>query len=104
MNLWIASVMVGVGTYLTRASFILALADRDLPPIVQRAMRSVGPAVLAALVAALVVGDSGIIGLWKPVELASLAAAAGVALRFHNLPAALAAGMGTLWLLRWLTG
>jgi branched-subunit amino acid transport protein len=100
MSPWIAAVLVGVGTYLTRASFIVTLADRDLPPIAIRAMRNVGPAVLSALLASIVVGDQGLAGLWQPVELASLLVAAVTAVRTRNLTVVLAAGMLTFWTLR----
>lgn len=94
----VAVVVVGVGTYATRASFIILLADRTLPPLLQRAVRNVGPAVLAALVASLLVGEEGITGLAPSVELASLAAASLVAWRRKNVIAGLAMGMAVLWI------
>ena len=93
-----AVLIVGVGTYATRASFIILLADRTLPPLLQRAVRNVGPAVLAALVASLLVGEEGITGLTPSVELASLAAASVVAWRWKNVIAGLTVGMAVLWI------
>ena len=43
-------VLAGIGSYLFRSVFILALADRTPPPVVSKALRNVGPAVLSALV------------------------------------------------------
>ncbi len=93
-----AVLVVGVGTYATRASFIILLADQSLPPLLQRAVRNVGPAVLSALVASLLVGEKGITGLTPSVELASLAAASLVAWRWKNVIAGLVVGMAVLWI------
>jgi branched-subunit amino acid transport protein len=100
-DLWII-IVVGVGTYLTRASFIVALADRDLPVFLVRAMRNVAPAVLAALVASLLVGDRGVAGLAQPAEVVALSTAGLVAYRTKNVPVTLVTGMVVLWLMRWL--
>ena len=94
----LAVVVVGLGTYLTRASFILLLAGRELPPVLQRAVRNVGPAVLAALVASLLVGSDGIAGLAPSVELVALIASGLVAWRTKNVIAALGVGMVALWI------
>lgn len=53
MSAWIAFGVAGVGTYLLRGLFILVVGDRPLPPGVERALRNIGPAVLAALTASL---------------------------------------------------
>ena len=100
MSAWIAAVLVGLGTYLSRASFIVTLADRDLPPVAIRAMRNVGPAVLSALLASIVVGDRGLPGLWQPLELTALAVAALVAVRTRNLTFVLISGMVAFWTLQ----
>ena len=93
----IAIVLVGVGTYATRASFIILLANRELPHVLRRAVGNVGPAVLAALVASLLVGEEGITGLTPSAELGSLIAAGLVAWRFTNVIAGLVVGMVVLW-------
>jgi branched-subunit amino acid transport protein len=94
----LAVLVVGLGTYATRASFIITLADRPLPPLLQRAVRNVGPAVLSALVASLLVGEEGITGLAPSVELAALAAGGLVAWRWKNIVLGLTAGMAVLWI------
>ncbi len=93
---------VGFGTYLTRASFIVALADRELPPAALRALSQVGPAVLAALVASILVGDDGVGQLLPSPETLALVAAGAVAWRTHSVVACLAVGMSTLWVLSWV--
>lgn len=99
MTALLATLIVGVGTYFSRASFILTLADRDLPLFVKRAMRNVGPAVLAALVASLLVGDEGLAGLAPSPETISLLIAGGVAWKTRNVVTTLAAGMIAIWIL-----
>ena len=94
-----AVVSVGLITYASRAGLIVFLADRPLPPNITRALRYVGPAVLSALTVNLIAGGRGIDGVGV-VEVAALGGA--IAALARNLIAALAAGMGTLWLLLWL--
>ena len=57
MSAWIAFVLAGVGTYLARGLFILVVGDRPLSPEVERGLRNIGPAVLAALTASLLTSD-----------------------------------------------
>lgn len=93
------TLIVGIGTYLSRASFILLLANRMVSPRFQRAMRNVGPSVLAALVATLLVGESGLGGLGPSPEMFALASAGVVAWKTHNMAWSLVAGMVSMWLL-----
>lgn len=106
MTVAVAAVVVAViavGTYLVRAGPALALADRELPTVVRRALRNVGPAVLAALVVVSVAADgSGGVDV-EAAEVAALVAAGGVAWWRRNLIWSLAAGMAALWLTLALT-
>lgn len=52
--------LAGLGTYGARSVFILGVGDRPLPPIVERALLYVGPAVLAALTASLLTNPRGV--------------------------------------------
>lgn len=94
--LLISTVVVGIGTYLVRSSFILALADREFPPPVREALRYVAPAVMAALVVSLTFGGSEGAG-W--VEIAALVLGGVVGWRTRSLVWVLVGGMVTLWLL-----
>lgn len=90
-------VLVGVGSYLFRSVFILALADRTPPQVVSKALRNVGPAVLSALVVTDLWGPSA-----PPVgtpELAGVVAAGLAAWKTRNLIAAVAVGMVVRWIL-----
>lgn len=91
-----------IGTYAARSSLILLLADRTLPPPVERALQNVGPAVLAALTVSLAVGSDGIASM-ELAEAAALAVAAAVALWRSNLIWTFVAGMVTLWVVGAIT-
>lgn len=91
--------MVGAMTYGMRAVAIVALADRTIPAPVERALRSVGPAVLAALAMNLAAGGRGGGVSIGAAELAALATTVGIAWWRRNVLWALCAGMATLWLL-----
>lgn len=95
---------VGLATYLMRAGLILLLANRKLPDAVERALRYVGPAVLAALTVSLAFGSSE--GGAPDLEFAkvgALVAAGGVAAWKRNLTVTLVVGMCVFWLLDALT-
>ncbi len=93
-------VIVAVGTYLSRAGMILLLAGRDLPEPVLRALRHVGPAVLAALVVTFVADPEA---PWRGIttaELAGLVASAGTHYRWKSLGLTLVVGMVVFWISR----
>lgn len=101
MKAWLVFAVGGLGTYLIRASF-LALGPRvTLPAWSRRALRHVGPAVFAAIVAPPLVGAEGVSGLpdRRPEVLAALAAGL-VAWRTGKVAWVLAVGMISLWTLR----
>lgn len=95
----VATVVVGIGTYLMRSGFILAVADRHFPPRVREGLGYVAPSVMAALVVSLTLEGSSPAG-W--VELAAILVGGVVGWRTRSLPAVLVAGMATLWVLRFL--
>jgi branched-subunit amino acid transport protein len=90
-----AVVVVGLGTFLSRAVFILGLANRRIPGSVLTALEYVGPATLAALVVSLLTADGQVMVGWA--ETAGLAAAIGCGLRTRNLTLILLAGMTAYW-------
>lgn len=96
-------VAIGVATYAIRVSFI-ALFGRldDIPPRVQRALRYVPAAVLAALVAPALVTTQPDAGGLAIGRLVAGAVAAGIAWRTENVLATMVAGMVTLWVVRFL--
>ena len=104
MSVWSAIVIVvivGAMTYSMRAVVIVAMANRTIAPAFERALRSVGPAVLAALAINLAAGGDGGPDL-AAAEAIALVVAGLVAWWRKNLIVTLLAGMTTLWLLSWL--
>ncbi|USZ69264.1 AzlD domain-containing protein [Halorussus salilacus] len=101
LALWAVILAAGVGTFAFRFSFI-ALFGRldDVPEGVERALRFVPAAVLAALVAPdLVYADGAVAFTPANPRLLAGAVAAAVAWRTEDIAATLVAGMATLWML-----
>lgn len=98
MNTLLAIALAGVGTYLTRAVFIIALAKARFPPLALRALSHVAPAVLGALVVSLLLDERGMLSAGAP-ELLGLLTAALIAWRTRNHVYTLIAAMSVLWLL-----
>jgi len=101
MALWLTIAAAGACTWLLRLSFIEAWQWMSVPRWLDRALRYVPPAVLAALVVPALVRSGGTIDL-SPDNLRLLAgiAAAAVAWYSRNVLLTLATGMGMLWLLQ----
>jgi len=100
--IWAAVAVIGLATFGIRLSFIYLFGRVDeVPDRVERVLRFVPPAVLAALtVPALVtLRPTATATLLDERLLAGLAAAL-VAWRTEDVFATIAAGMATLWVLR----
>jgi branched-subunit amino acid transport protein len=95
-RLWLTIVIAGVGTYLTRLAF-LGVAHRmaDPPVAVQRVLRMIPPAALAALVVPAFVRPDGHLDLTQPYFVAGVIATA-VAFVTKNVLVTLAVGMTVL--------
>jgi branched-subunit amino acid transport protein len=100
---WGVIVLVGVLTFAIRLSFIALFGRLDaIPPAVERGLRYVPAAVLAALVLpAFVTTQPGGGGLAVD-RLVAGGLAGAVAWRTENVLATMAAGMGALWAVRFL--
>lgn len=99
MTAFVVFALAGVGTYLARSVFILAVGDRRLPDSIEAALRNVGPAVLAALTTSLLVTDGVTRFLTDIPEMGAVVVAVVVAWRVKGFLWVLAAGMVVLWLL-----
>lgn len=97
---WLAVIIAGLVTYLSRMSFIV-FGDRiELPPIIESALRFVAPAAFAAISIPIVLGGDGIAEFSADlprVFAASLACL--VVWKSRNMAMSLITGMGTLWIL-----
>lgn len=99
MIAFIATVIVGIGTYVSRSIFILALARRRIPDTVLVTLQFVAPAVLGALIVALLIDDDGSVALGIP-EVTALAAGAFTTYRTRNHILTLMVGMTVFWVVR----
>ncbi|WP_239017339.1 AzlD domain-containing protein [Seongchinamella sediminis] len=99
----LAIVIAGLGTYFSRAVFIIALANRQIPPNVRVAMEYVGPSVMAALVVTMLIGPGGEIAIGAP-EACALLVAALTAWRSRNHLLTIVVAMLVFWVLRALLG
>lgn len=99
MTTFIASLIVGLGTYVSRALFILALAKRRIPDPVMVSLQFVAPAVLAALVISVLTNDDGTVAIGIP-ELAAFIAGGATVYKTRNHILTLVVGMTVFWALR----
>jgi len=95
----IAIVAVGLGTYVFRALFIVSLAKRRIPEQVLLALHFVAPAVMAALIVALLTDSDGHVAIGIP-ELSAFAIGGVVAYRTKSHIWTLLAGMVVYWVVR----
>ena len=96
MTVALAIVLTGIGTYLSRAIFIVALAERRFPPLALRVLEYVAPAVMGALIVSMLTTPSGDVQIAAP-ELVGLGVAALVAWRSRNHILTLVAAMLSFW-------
>jgi branched-subunit amino acid transport protein len=103
-EIWITILTAGALTFLTRVSFIYLLGRWQPPDWLSRAMRFVPPAVLSAIIFPEVLMHDGSFNLaLTNLRLWAAAVAVLVAWRTKNVLLTIAAGMGALYLLTWLT-
>ncbi len=101
MTVWLIMIALAVGTFLIRISFILLLTNREVPPLISRALRFVPPAVLSALVIPQILtrNNSLLISFTNPQLLAGIVAAM-VAWRTRNVLFTILSGMIVIWTLQ----
>ena len=103
-ELWLIVLGAGLGTWVLRLSFIETWRWFSVPALLERALRYVPAAVMAALVVPALVRPEGLVDL-SPDNLRLLAGlvAAGAAWYSRNVLLTLVVGMSTLWLLQAVT-
>ena len=102
-EVWTIILVLGVGTYLIRLSF-LGLAGRRWPAGLLRLLRYTPVAVIPGLVAPLVIWPQATGGEIDPPRLAAAVATLAVGLWLKSVLAAIAAGAGALLLMLWVAG
>ena len=100
-TLWLTIAVLAAVTFALRISFIVLLGRIEVPPFLERALRYVPAAVLAAVVIPLLLYQNGVpeFSLGNERLLAGLVAAL-ICWRTRNVPLTLVGGMATLWTLQ----
>ena len=88
---------MAVATYFTRYTMIAALGD-EMPPLLQRWLVYVPPAVLAALIAPAALMPQGHLAI--DAHAWAVLVGAAIAWRTRNIPLTILGGMVLFWLLR----
>lgn len=92
-RVWAIIVLAGLGTYLIRVVFLASERLDRMPPLLQRSLRFIPPAALAALaVPPLLRPTGGALDVLHPITLAG-AVAAVVAFRTRSVPWTMVAGL-----------
>lgn len=99
---WLVVVVLGLGTYLIRFSFLGLLGNRPLPIWLIRALRYTAVAVLPALVAPAVLWPPATGGTPDPLRLLTIAVTLMAGLVTRSMIGAIAAGGIAFYALPWL--
>lgn len=101
-TIWLVIVLLGIGTYLIRWSFLGIVGDRPVPLWAERVLRYTAVSVLPAMVAPLVVWPEATGGQPDPVRLGAAAATVVAGLVARSTLWAILAGGLVLGLGTWL--
>jgi len=99
-TIWLVICVVGAINYIARLSFIVLFARRDMPPLLDRALKHVPAAMLTAIVVPAVVFTSpGVLQLGPGnAKLVAAAVALAVAAWSRSTTLTIILGMTVLWL------
>lgn len=103
-RVWAVIVLLGIGTFVIRFSFLGLIGDRDLPGWLLRLLRYTPVAVLPGLVAPLVLWPRATGGDPDPARLGAALATLLAGLIWRSVLAAILTGFVTLYGLLALTG
>jgi len=100
---WTLTALLGLGTFLIRFSFLGLFGGRQLPDWALLHLKYVGAAVFPALITPLLLWLEATGGQADPIRLIAAAAAFAAGMKL-GVVWAIVAGMGTLYLLQFITG
>ena len=103
-SIWLTIILLGIGTYLIRFSFIGIFANRALPKWLTRHLRYVPAAVMPGLVAPLTVWPESTGGDPDPARLIAAAVALAVGAILRSVLGAIFSGMAVFYLVQYLLG
>lgn len=103
-EIWLIIILMALGTFLIRLSFLGLIGDRTLPPWVLRHLRYTPVAVLPGLVAPLVLWPAATGGQLDPARLLAALATLAIGHFSKSVLAAIIGGAATLFTGLWLLG
>ncbi|QDY68576.1 AzlD domain-containing protein [Qingshengfaniella alkalisoli] len=102
--IWTIIVLLGIGTFLIRFSFLGLIGDRELPGWVLKMLRYTPVAVLPGMAAPMVLWPAATDGQPDPARLAAASATIIVGIWTKNVLASIGAGLVTLYAMMYLLG
>jgi branched-subunit amino acid transport protein len=96
-QIWTIIVVMGVGTFLIRFSFLGLIGDRPMPAVVLRLLRYTPVAVLPGMVAPLVLWPAATDGVFDPVRMLAAIATVLIGIWTRNVLWAIIGGAVTLY-------
>ncbi len=103
-TIWLVIVLLGLGTFLIRFSFLGLIGDRPLPTWLLRCLRYTPVAVMPGLVAPLVLWPEATGGALDPARLIAAAVTVGLGLATRSVVASVLGGMSALYAGLWIFG
>ena len=102
LNIWLIIVVLGIGTFLLRFSFLGLIGDRPLPAWVLRHLRYTAVAVMPGLIAPLVIWPAATDGTPEPARISAAIATLAVGILTRNVALAILTGGATLYTILFL--
>ena len=96
-EIWAIIVIMGIGTFLIRFSFLGLIGDRPMPAFVLRLLRYTPVAVLPGMVAPLVIWPAATDGVFDPVRALAAVATVLIGVWTRNVLLAILGGAVTLY-------
>jgi branched-subunit amino acid transport protein len=97
VEIWLIIVVMGIGTFLIRFSFLGLIGDRAMPTFVLRLLRYTPVAVLPGMVAPLVLWPAATDGVFDPVRMMAAIATVLIGIWTRNVLWAILGGAVTLY-------
>lgn len=102
-EIWTIIVVMGIGTFIIRFSFLGLIGDRPMPPFVLRLLRYTPVAVLPGMVAPLVLWPAATAGQFDPIRMSAAIATVAIGIWTRNVLWAILGGALTLYATMGLT-
>jgi len=96
-EIWTIIIVMGIGTFLIRFSFLGLIGDRPMPSFVLRLLRYTPVAVLPGMVAPLVLWPAATDGVFDPVRMLAAIATVLIGIWTRNVLWAILGGAATLY-------